>query len=157
MQSPDTAAETTNLVETAVANGLGGMSCSESVFSAFGEHMGLPRALCLKLACGLAGGVGLMGQACGVVTASVLVLGLAFGPEDLQDGLARQQALLLAGEFAERFEEQFGSLLCRDLCHGLDMRTPEGARAVRESGVPEKLIRGAALMLEEMLQGRGQA
>lgn len=138
--------------DTAVDLAVSGHSCSEAVMAAFGPRLGLDRVTSIKLAAGLAGGIGLTGNVCGVVTASVLVLGLLYGPEKVEDRYQRHRAMLLAGEFAERFEAEHGSLDCRELCGGMDLGTPEGAKAIRESGIPEKLIADATRLLVKMLE-----
>lgn len=137
--------------EIAVRNGLNGCSCSEAILFTYAPRFGLTKSTALKAAAGLAGGVGLAGQTCGVVTASVIVLGLVNGPDTMADVQGRRQAMIQASCFVDEFERIHGSLLCSKLCAGLDMRTPEGAKAIRHSGIPEKLIRSAGEILDSML------
>jgi len=141
-----------DLAAKAVELAKAGHSCSEAVLAAFGPVLGLDAATASRMASGLAGGIGLTGAACGVVTASVLVLGLKFGPGATDARYARQRAMMLGGEFCERFEDLHGSLNCRDLCKGMSLGTPEGAKAIRASGIPERLIADAAGILVNMLE-----
>ena len=145
-------------IEQAVALGVGGHSCSQSVAVAFSRALGQDESLFLRMSSPLAGGMGLSGHVCGVVSAGLLVLGVAFGPETVDDTERSRRTMLLASEFMERFAGANGSLLCAELWTGPDPRTPDGARAIRLSGRPERLIRGGAEMLAAILtreSGRG--
>jgi C_GCAxxG_C_C family probable redox protein len=145
------AIEAGDMAAKAVELALAGYSCSEAVLAAFGPGLGLERQTAARMAAGLAGGIGLTGRTCGVVAASVLVLGLKFGPDKVGDRYQRHRAMVLGGEFCERFKALHGSLECRELCKGMDLGTPEGAKAIRASGIPERLIADAAGILVGML------
>jgi len=103
------------------------------------------------MASGFAGGMGLMGETCGVIGAGMLIIGMQCGPCDIEDSQGRRRSLMLCSEFSERFAQANGSTLCQSLCHGADLRSPEGARALRESGRPEHLIRSGAEILVALL------
>lgn len=138
--------EVQGVIEDAVKCGLDGYSCSEAVTRAFGHWLGR-EGLLLNMASGFAGGVGLRGETCGVVAAAILVLGAEFGGgvDDVKS--KRRVVVSLASEFAEAFAEENGSTLCAELCEGADLRSPEGAKALRATGKPEQLIRSGAGLL----------
>ena len=140
------------LVEAAKENGKAGCSCSEAIAKAFARYVGIDEGQAMAAVSGLAGGMGLMGEVCGVVAACMVILGLKYGPRSMDDLARRRMAMGKAMEFAQSFEEECGSLLCRDLSQGAQLRTEEDARALRESGRPERLIGSGAQILVEMLE-----
>jgi C_GCAxxG_C_C family probable redox protein len=63
-----------------------GFSCSQAVFAAFSEALGLEPMNALKIAQPFGGGIAGTGSTCGAVTGALLVIGLKHGrvrPEDL--------------------------------------------------------------------------
>lgn len=143
-----------NLPQIAVEHGRRGYGCSQAILAVFGPYFGLPKETAIKIATGFAGGMGL-GETCGTATASFMVLGIAFGTDNIQDAYSRQHTYVMVGEFADRFKSKLGSLNCRDLSAGFsaghDIYTPEGAEALRASARPEQLIRTAAEILADIL------
>ena len=65
-------------VNRAVALFQGGYNCSEAIFSAYSEQLGLNRETASKIASGFGGGMR-MAETCGAVTAAFMVIGLKFG------------------------------------------------------------------------------
>ena len=144
-----------NLPQIAVEYARQGHGCSQAILATFGPYFGLPEKIAVKIATGFAGGMGL-GETCGAVTASFMVLGLAFGNHDVTNSYSRQNTYEMVREFADRFKSKIGSLNCRDLSAGFsagyDIYTPEGARALRKSGRPEQIIESAAEILASILE-----
>ena len=140
--------------DEAVALFQGGFSCSQAILAVYGDGKGIPRKELLKLATGFGGGMARMGHTCGAVTGAFLVLGLAYGKSVSSDDEAKEKTYSFIQEFAERFKERHGSIVCRDLL-GHDLGTPEGRLAAKESGRVETfcptLVRSAAEILEELL------
>jgi putative acetyltransferase len=138
-------------VEIAVARFAEGCSCAQAVFSTYAEPFGIDRQTAMKLSAGFGGGMGMMGETCGVATGAFLILGLKHGGEDKD---ARENACQTVREFAGRFKARHGSLRCKDLL-GCDISTPEGLQAMREqkrrSAICTGLVRDAAKILEAML------
>ena len=56
-----------------------GCNCSQSVFAAFAEELGIDENLAKRVACGLGGGVGRMREVCGAVSAAAIVIGARHG------------------------------------------------------------------------------
>lgn len=135
----------------AVRSGEAGLSCSEAILVTYAGRFGLPRALAMRIAGGFGGGMGLMGETCGAVTAAFMVLGLRFGADSIEDIFSRQNTYLQVADFAERFKHSRGSLLCRELCVGHSMSTKAKAEALRKSGLPSLMIQTAAEILDDML------
>jgi C_GCAxxG_C_C family probable redox protein len=108
-----------------------GFSCSQSVFCAFASKLGIAEETALKLTSPFGGGVAHQGQVCGAVTGALLALGLARGSATLAE---KDETYRIAEDFIRRFEERYGTLLCRELI-GYDLRVPAEYQAAREQKV----------------------
>ena len=130
-------------------------NCAQSVISACGPELGLDPETGRRVAGGLGGGMGRLGEVCGAVSGAFLVIGLKHGkvhPED-DESATKERAYALVYEFAERFRARHGSVLCRELL-GCHIGTPEGRTQARETGlfdeVCPKVVRDAVEILEQM-------
>ena len=143
-------------IETALSRFAQGFNCSQAVLSAYAVRFGLDEETALKIASGFGGGLGRMADACGAVTGAFMVLGLKYG-QDSPDRAAKEAIYTRIREFAERFKERNGSLVCRDLL-GCDISTAEGLQRARDgemfSRTCPKFVRDACEILEEMLKPR---
>ena len=143
-----------NEIERADAYFENGFSCSQSVFAAFAPQLGLEPETALKIAGPFGGGMGRMGEVCGAVTGAFMSIGLRHGRVSADDAETKERAYGLVREFADRFTQRHGSILCRELL-GIDMSTPEGHEQVQESGICATLcptlVRDAAEILGEIL------
>lgn len=67
---------------------------------------------------------------------------------------AKEKTYELVREFADRFNDRHGSLVCRELL-GCDMSTPEGFQEATErklsATVCAELVRDAATLIEQMV------
>jgi len=111
--------------ERAVEDFSKGCNCSQAVFCAFAEDLGLEDKLAIKIASGFGGGIGRGGDICGAVTGAVMVLGLKyFLPEaDIQQSKAKVYEIVK--EFKKMFKKRHGSIVCRELV-GCNLSTEEG-------------------------------
>ncbi len=129
-----------------------GFCCSQAVLSVYAEEFGLSREMALKIARGFGGGMGRMAKACGAVAGAFMVIGLKYGSADAGDKEAGEKMYRLVREFARRFEERNGSIVCRDLL-GCDISRPEGFKTAKDNGlftsVCPRLVRDAVEILEE--------
>ena len=101
-----------------------GCNCSQAVLCAFSDVTGLDEQTALKLASSFGGGMGRMREVCGAVSGALMVLGIAKGYSDLSDSDAKKEHYALVQEFARRFKEENGSIICRELLAGV--KTKEG-------------------------------
>ncbi len=128
-----------------------GHSCSQAVFTALAEPMGMDYETALKVSSGFGGGMGRMGSTCGAVTGAFMALGLKCGGVDSE---AKEETYRLVNRFVELFRERHGSLECRDLI-GCDLSTEEGrqqAKAKDTHGtICTGLVRDAVEIVEELL------
>ena len=135
---------------------LEGYSCSQAVVCAFEDLTGLDRETSARLASSLGGGMGRMREVCGAVSGALIVLGLLRGYSDPGDLAAKTDHYHLVQEFARRFRENSGSIICRELLEGIktapgndpEERTPE----YYASRPCMRFVVDAARILDEMLE-----
>lgn len=143
--------------DIAKQNFLNGYNCSQAVLLAFCEDFGLEKETALKISEPFGGGMGRMREVCGTVTGMFMVLGLAMGNADAKDGSTKKNVYKSVQELAEKFKQDNGSIICRELL-GLQ-------KANKESYVPSErtkeyykkrpcpeLCKYAADILEEYLK-----
>ena len=135
---------------------LQGYNCSQSVFCAFCDVTGLDTDAAARMASSFGGGLGRLREVCGTVSGAALVLGIARGYADPKDYAAKKAHYARVQEFARRFREANGSIVCRELLKGVDATTggaPEARTAeyYRKRPCPN-LAYCAAEILDEMLK-----
>ncbi len=128
--------------------------CSQALFGAFASDFGLDLKTAFKISTCFGGGMR-QGGVCGCITASLMVLGLAFGFYDSQDTEQEIYGNKKTEEFIRRFTEQMeGVTLCRDIL-GKDISRPEEMTVVRKEGLILKkcprAIHISIEILEDML------
>ena len=119
--------------ETARTLFLQGYNCAQAVVCAFDDVTGLDRETSARLASSFGGGMGRLREVCGTVSGALLVLGLLLGYADPKDMQAKTDHYHLVQEYARRFKELNGSIICRELLKGVttkpgsepEERTPE--------------------------------
>ena len=141
----------TDLPEAAVNCFSQHFNCSQAVFSTFAPQFGIDEATALKLASPFGGGLARRGEVCGAVSGALLTLGLARGADT---PAGKEEIYRLSQEYMRRFEEKYGTLLCRELI-GCDLSTPAGNQAAAEKKVfttiCPALVREAAEITQSLL------
>ena len=135
-----------------------GFNCAESVLKACAELYQLPDAdVVPNVASGFGGGIGRKGSVCGALTGGVLALGLAMGRMDPKDTAARDQIYTHARELYQRFEREFGTVLCFNLTQ-CDLATPEGQQKFKDLGLHKnlcsKFVQGMVRWVGEVIEGQ---
>ena len=136
-----------------------GYNCAQAVFCAFADVTGLDLETSARLASSFGGGLGRLREVCGAVSGAAMVLGMAEGYADPKDGQAKKDHYARVRDFAARFREANGSIVCRELLAGGDphaaqpggepeARTPE---FYKKRPCPE-LVGMAVDILDEMLE-----
>lgn len=132
-----------------------GYNCAQAVLCAFGDVTGLDNDTAARLASSFGGGLGRLREVCGTVSGAAMVLGMAKGYATPGDQQAKAAHYHTVQEFARRFREENGSIICRELLSGVqtvpgddpEPRTPE---YYRKRPCPE-LAACAARILDQML------
>lgn len=133
-----------------------GFNCSQSVFVAFAHRFDIDEDTAKKISAGLGGGIGRLREVCGAVSGAAMVIGSLASATEGADAENKQKNYELVREFAKRFTEENGSIICRELL-GLDEQTKETAKP--ESRTAEyykkrpcvEIVECAAQILEEMI------
>jgi len=106
-----------------------GYYCYQAVFCAFCDVTGLEIDAAARMTSSFGGGLGRLREVCGTVSGAALVLGMVKGYADPKDYAAKKAHYALVQEFARRFREKNGSIVCRELLRGVN---------VTEGGDPEQ-------------------
>ncbi len=94
-----------------------------------------------RIASGLGGGMGRQGEVCGALTAGVMMVGLVYGPDGVEEKEAKEAVYTRAGEFVRRFDEVNGAVRCRDIT-GVDLSSEEGIQEYRSRNLKEEKCAG---------------
>ena len=139
--------------------------CSQCVIAAVQDTLGIREDHVFKAATGLAGGGALTGTgACGGYVGGVMVLSQLLGRErsrfDDPEGI-RFKTFDLAKRLADRFDEEFGGTICRDVQtrvfgRPFDLRDPEDFQRFEEAGghddkCPDVVGKAARMTVEIIL------
>ena len=98
---------------------LEGYNCSQAVFLACTDDLGLSREVRARLASSFGGGMGGMRQVCGAISGMMMALGLRYGYSDPADKAAKASQYETIRALADEFQTEKGSIICRELL-GLD-------------------------------------
>ncbi|MBU5461407.1 C-GCAxxG-C-C family protein [Lachnoclostridium sp. MSJ-17] len=132
-----------------------GYNCAQAVLLAFGDITGLDEKTAAMLSSSFGGGLGRMREVCGAVSGASMVLGVLHGYDDPKDSEAKKTHYHLIQEFARRFKEENGSIICRELLSGVKTVGGNDPEARSESYYKKrpcpKLVFQAAEIVDEML------
>lgn len=104
--------------------------CSQAVFAAFAEELGITQEQALKI--GACFGSGMRkGEVCGACTGALMALGLKYGQCDKEDMDSRLKTNDVTDQFMSEFKKENGSYMCKELL-GCDLSTEEGVAMARE-------------------------
>ena len=127
--------------------------CSQAVFAAFAEELGITEEQALKIGACFGGGMR-KGEVCGACTGALMALGLKYGQADEADLDSRYKTNEVTDKFLDMFQKENGSYMCKDLL-GCDLSTEEGsAEAVEKKLFTEfcpKMVISATKIVEEIL------
>jgi C_GCAxxG_C_C family probable redox protein len=93
-----------------------GYNCAQAVFWAFHDVTeGLNQETALRMMSSFGGGMGRLREVCGALTGLFAAVGILYGYSDPDDRESKAEHYRLIQELANRFKDEFGSILCRDL------------------------------------------
>lgn len=99
--------------------------CSQAVFAAFAEEIGISEESALKIGSCFGGGLCNNGQVCGACSGALMIIGMKFGHCKSDDVKRKAKVTQLGNKFLELFKEKHGSYICKDLLK-CDLATQEG-------------------------------
>ena len=112
-----------------------GYNCSQSVFLAYNDLLGVESTLAATISGPLGGGMGRLREVCGAVSGMSLIAGFLAPCPDPAARQAKAATYALVQEFAERFRAENGAIVCRELL-GLACRELLGLACRKEEPVP---------------------
>lgn len=143
------------VVKLAKSYAIKGFLCSESVLLAISECLEIRDELIPKIATGLGAGMGGRGLVCGAISGGIMALGLKFGKDDVSK--QKMSRYWFAFELLERFEKEFGHVMCRELT-GCDLTTEAGRKKYTDEKLWEtkcrQYIGSATAMVFDMINKR---
>ena len=115
--------------ELAMQRFLDGYNCAQCMILAFEDLIDIDVNQALKIASPFGGGMGRLREVCGSVSGMFIVLGYLRGYSEPTDYEGKKKIYEEVQELAHRFEEDNGSIICRDLL---------GLTEKRQEATPEK-------------------
>ena len=94
---------------------LSGYNCAQSVFLAFRDLTTLDEQTAAIVASSFGGGMGRLREVCGAVSGMSLVAGFLYPNFDTTNTLSKKENYAAVQELAERFRQENGFIVCRDL------------------------------------------
>lgn len=133
-----------------------GYNCSQAVFGAFAEELGVDFETALKLASGFGGGIGRMREVCGAFTGLTMAASMIYGYNDPKATDTKAELYEKIRALADKFREENGSIICRELL-GLQQAEKSAVPEARTSEYYKKrpcaeLCRYAADLLEQFIK-----
>lgn len=95
-----------------------GCNCCQAVVLSFAEEMGMDADPLARLASSFGAGMGGLKEVCGAVTGLFMVLGARYGYGNAVAAPEKAAHAARIREAAKEFEENFGSIICRELKSG---------------------------------------
>ncbi len=142
--------------EVAMDNFMKGYNCSQSIVLAFADMLPVEKSYLSRMASSFGGGMGRLREVCGAVSGMFMVAGFLYGYDGPETGQVKADHYARIQELAKRFEEEHGSIVCREML-GLSVRhdvpTPEARTKeyYQKRPCPE-IIGDAAEILEQYIK-----
>ena len=115
--------------EKAMQSFLDGYNCSQCMMLAFEDYLTIDIDTALKIASPFGGGMGRLREVCGSVSGMFMVFGFLKGYSDPSNYDEKKELYAHIQELGRRFEEENGSIVCRELL---------GLNTKHDSATPEK-------------------
>jgi len=100
-----------------------GYNCAQAVTVAFCDVTGMEKDYAAKLSSGFGGGMGGLREVCGAVSGMTLVLNHLYGYTASTDDAEKKRVYSQVKGLAEQFQEQNGSIICRELMKNMPANT----------------------------------
>jgi len=132
-----------------------GYNCSQSVALAYADITSLDEEMVAKITASFGGGMGRLREVCGAVSGMVFLASFISPCPMANNAEAKKANYTLVQEFAERFREKNGAIVCRTLLgidRPKDVPTPSARTAEYYKKRPcADLVYDAALIVGEYL------
>ena len=118
-------------------------NCAQAILHTYADIAGIDEETAMNIAGAFGGGMGRLREVCGTVSGALLALGMLRGYSDPGDRDAKAAHYRLVQEYAGRFREKNGTIICRELLRDVTV-TPGD---VPEERTPEYYARRPCLRL----------
>lgn len=132
---------------------LSGCSCSQAVFGAYAEELGIGHDTAMKLASSFGGGLGGMRETCGAVSGMLMVAGLKWGYSEPGNQDVKKAHYARTRTLIERFTAEHGTIVCRELLSHLQTLSKEPSERTPEyyrTRPCARFVETAARLIDEM-------
>jgi C_GCAxxG_C_C family probable redox protein len=141
--------------EKAIESFRAGLNCAQTVVTSFSDDLNFDRNLAETISCGFGGGMGRLGETCGAVTGSYMVLGIV-NCKKFADNTSRKEATYpMVQQFSKKFKQIYGTTDCKSLLK-CDLKTEEGHRYAKENNlfgtVCEKCITDSIKIVKQLIE-----
>ena len=135
-----------------------GYNCAQSVALAYADITSLDEEMVAQITASFGGGMGRLREVCGAVSGMAFVASFISPCPTADNAEAKKANYALVQHFAEKFREQNGSIVCRQLL-GLEQPKDEPTPSPRTAEYYKKrpcaeYVYDAALIVGEYLQNR---
>ena len=108
-----------------------------------------------KLGGAFIGGIANNGELCGAVSGALMLIGLKYGQYKDNDIESKEKTIKKINEYLQKFKNEYGSIICRDLLK-YDISIKEEALKAKESGIFKTLcpvlVKGSVEIVEKILE-----
>lgn len=134
---------------------LQGYNCSQAVFGAYAQDLGIDLDTALKISSSFGGGLGRLREVCGAVSGMAMVIGMKYGYSDSQANQQKKELYQKVQKYANKFKEENGSYVCKELLGLGDTANESATPMQRTKEYYQKrpcadLVEYAASLLEEI-------
>lgn len=132
---------------------LSGCSCSQAVFGAYAEELGIGHDTAMKLASSFGGGLGGMRETCGAVSGMLMVAGLKWGYSEPGNQDVKKAHYARTRTLIERFTAEHSTIVCRELLSHLQTLSKEPSERTPEyyrTRPCARFVETAARLIDEM-------
>lgn len=132
-----------------------GYNCAQAVAASFSDVTGLTPEMSAKLLSAFGGGMGRMREVCGAVSGMFFVLSALHG-YDSPDPEAQKQLYTTVQELAEKFRQQTGSIICREILKNppSDPKPTPRTQEFYQKRPCTRMVMLAAVLLDEYISAR---
>ena len=131
-----------------------GIDCSQITLGYVAEKAGISDEVALKISSAFGGGMW-RGRTCGVITGALMALGMRYGFSEPIAPEEKSAFLSKCAAFEQKFAEEYGSVVCKEMLGGYDLGKPEDLQKVIEEELfftyCNKVVCSGCKLLDEMM------
>lgn len=136
-----------------------GYNCTQSVVLAFKDVVGLDEKTVAMVTQPFGGGMGRLREVCGTFSGILFVLGAAFGDDNPKDYEKKSELYKRVQELAKQFEEDNGSIVCRELLglnikHSISQPEQRTEQYYKKRPCPQLVYYAANLLGEYLIENQ---